>query len=234
MTDTQIKRWTWASSILILLAGLAGVLAAADYIPAGVRQFAALGVALLGVASRWCEQQLPPRKEIAAKPPASGAAGPIAILAIVAALAMPACPNALATAYRTHAVLVTARDGAGETLAATQRAAMVKCEAEHKPPAENWRLAMVDCYKRVRAPVAAWVQHVRPAITAALAAFWLALEASYVAGDKALDKAGKAAAGACAALKAAEVGLTQYRDKLGSIGETVLAAVAAGKVLVCR
>lgn len=144
------------------------------------------------------------------------------------------CKFPLAAAYRTHSLLVTARDGAGETLAKTQRAEMVKCEAQHRAPAENWKADLKKCYLRVRGPVAIWVRHVRPALTAALAAMWLALESVFVAGKKDIDKANKAAAVACASLQAAESALKQYAGQLGKLKSTIIGAVVAGKVLVCK
>lgn len=240
MTDKQIRRYRRISQGAGLAMLILGAVAAMDWLGAvlvwgrvSVTQIFAGLATIAGIVSRWAEQQIPARKDAPNLPPGA-AAGAVALLAILAAPMIPACSSGLATAYRSHGVLVTARDGAGEALATTQRAAMVRCEAEHKPPAESWRLALKDCYQQARAPVAVWVHHVKPAITTALAGYWVALEAAYIAGDKALDKASKLAAGACAALRAAETALAQYRDQIGMIGATVTGAVAAGKAMVCR
>ena len=146
------------------------------------------------------------------------------------------CKFPLAAAYRTHSLLVTARDGAGETLARVQRAEMVECEAQHRAPATSWKADLKKCYQRVREPVAIWVRHVRPAITAALSALWFALETYYVVDKQDTPAAKKARAIACAKLQAAETTLKQYAGQLGKLGtlkDTIIGGVAAGKALVC-
>lgn len=59
MTEKQITIWTWTARILTLLGLLAGVLAAADYLPVTVQRYAALTVALLGAGVGWIRGFLP-------------------------------------------------------------------------------------------------------------------------------------------------------------------------------
>lgn len=226
MTET---RWKRAGQILILLAGLVGILAVAKQLPAMVQDYAALAAALLAFGARWCEQQLP-----AVKPKGGGVGPAVFVLIAVGLMASAGCKAPpLATGYRSHALLLIARDGAGKTLAKVQRARMLRCEAEHKPGQPAFKVLLLDCYKRVRAPVTVWTKRIRPAITAGAAALWFALEVTHAAGDKRLDKLGKAAVMACAGLTAAEATLKQYMDKLGLLAPVVLGALAGGRILVC-
>ena len=59
LTDKQKRRLQWASAILALLSLVAGAVAAADVLPVAGIRWAALVAAILGIGSRWCEQQLP-------------------------------------------------------------------------------------------------------------------------------------------------------------------------------
>lgn len=49
----------WASRLLVLLVGIATVVATAAWLGPEVGRWATLAVAVLGFAARWCEQQLP-------------------------------------------------------------------------------------------------------------------------------------------------------------------------------
>lgn len=229
MTERKITIWTWTARVLTLLGLLAGVLAAAKQLPVEIRDYAALVVALLGVGNGWINGFLPARK--------TRAAASMVLLAIAALLMLSAGCKVppLATAYRSHALLLTARDGAGAALEKTQRAQMIKCEADTTAPlTPKAKSDLLACYRKVRAPVSAWVTRIKPAITAAASALWLLLEIAYVAGDTALSKNRKAASVACSALEAAEAALEQYADKLGELRTVVLGAIAGGKVLVCH
>jgi hypothetical protein len=220
--------WTWIARVVTLLGVLAGILAAAKQLPVEARDYAALAVSLLGAFGAWIYSFLPAKK---AKVP------PVAVLMVAGALiALAGCKvPPLATAYRSHALLVTARDGAGESLAKVQRAKMIKCEADYMPPhTPETRGKLINCLRAVRAPISAWTTHIRPAITAASSALWLALEVAYVAGDKSLSSTKKAGVIACSALKAAEKTIGQYAEKLGELKTIVLGAIAGGKVLVCK
>ena len=230
MTDKAIRQWTWAARLLTILGVLAGILAAAQQLPEWFRDYSTIAVALLGAVAAWIYSFLP------AAGPGSGSWMPPTAVAVLmlAALAAGSCKlPPLATAYRTHALLITARDGAGETLAKVQRAKMLRCEADHRPSAPNWKALLKACYQDVRAPVTAWTKHVRPAITAAAAALWLALESAYIAGRKGLDTTARASALACATLTAAEVAIKPYAAQLGSLRVLVLGALAGGRLLVC-
>lgn len=164
--------------------------------------------------------------------PGGGSAVGIILGLTVAAMALDSAGckiPPLATAYRAHALIVTARDGVGETIANQQRAMAARCEAAHKGEVEPLR----DCLHQVREPVRAWVRHIRPAITATASTYWLALESAYVLQNKSLDKMSKAARLACSALIALGVTLQQYSAHLGKLKAVLLGAVAGGKVLVC-
>jgi hypothetical protein len=227
MNDSQVKKWTWVTRALQVAMAVAGVLAVTKTLPAAVQHWAALSVAMLGVCTAQIKGWMP-----ASKPKAP----PSVVFVIAAGLMLAAGCKVppLATAYRSHALLVTARDGTGEALAKVQRAKMVKCEADYMPPhTPETKGKLIACYRSVKAPVDAWVVHIRPAITAAASALWLALEIAYVAGDSTLSKTKAAGAAACSALKAAEATLKQYADKLGELKTVVLGAIAGGKVLVC-
>lgn len=232
MTEEKISKLLWIARAILTLMGILGVLAAAKQLPAEARDYAALAVAILGVIYGRVHSWLPGSKPTG--PPLPLLVLTLSVCLMVAGLASCKVPP-IATAYRSHALLVTARDGAGEALAKVQRARMIKCEALYMPPhTSETKVELIQCLRTVREPVSAWTAHIRPAITAAASALWLALEIAYVAGDKGLSRTKAAGQMACSALKAAEASIAQYADKLGELKTIVLGALAGGKVLVCQ
>jgi len=231
MTNRQEMYWKWAGRILVLLAGLGGILAAAQQLPAWFQNYAALAVALIAFAARWVEQQLPATKRYG---PPSGVIW-LALGALLLSSSIGCKTPTLASLYRSHGLLTISRDGADELLAKVQRARARACEAKHLAGSPDRRVLLLACLKDVRAPMATvWIPKVRPAINVALAGLWALLEAAHAAGDKSIDKASKAAAIACSSLTAVEVALKQYADKLGDAAGLLLGAAAGGKVFVCK
>lgn len=153
----------------------------------------------------------------------------LAVLVLLGSCKLPP----IAVAYRGHGIFVTARDATGETIAKVGRAQMTQCEATHKADTPEGKTALLACLKKAREPVAVWVKHIKPAWTTTAAAWWLALEVTHAAKDRALDKKDKAVAMACAGLKSLAVSVEQYKEKIGGIASIILTAIAAGKVLVC-
>jgi hypothetical protein len=228
MSPKQIIFWTWVKRVLMLLAGIGGVLSAAEQLPDWLQKYAALAVAILGVCSSWVAGLLPAVKSKVL---------PTAILGLLLVLLalQPACKTPpLATLYRTHALLVSGRDAGGKMLHTTQSIAVKKCRDTHKAPVPEWRAKLIACLEKAVAPLRPWVKHIKPALTAAADALWLALEAAYIIGDSTLTKSDQALAVVCKSLTAAETTLKQYADQLGELHKMIAGAVAGGKVLVCR
>lgn len=212
----------WAGLAVCVVVGVLGYLHTWEDMGAQFVLWAGRGAMLLVIVSNVFGLSVPTFKTRAVSVIMIGLA---AVLMLSAGCKVPP----LATAYRAHGLMVTARDGAGETIANQQRAAAVRCEAAHKGKLVPLR----DCLHKVREPVRAWVQHIRPAITATASTYWLALESAYVLQDRSLDKLSQAAQLACSALTALEVTLRQYAAHLGKLRAVLLGAVAGGKVLVC-
>jgi hypothetical protein len=63
LSDTAKKRLFWGSRVLALCALLGGVVAGWGFLPAIGTQIAGASAALFGIASRWCEQQLPVKSQ---------------------------------------------------------------------------------------------------------------------------------------------------------------------------
>lgn len=54
----------WSSRVLILIVALSGAAAAFGFMPPMGAQIAGAVAALAGIGARWCEQQLPPKKNM--------------------------------------------------------------------------------------------------------------------------------------------------------------------------
>jgi hypothetical protein len=160
LTERQQTIWKWAGRIMILLAGLGGIIAAADYMPAMVKNYAALAVALLGFAARWAEQQLPPVK---------GPKGPpVAILLILAgcliAMGMAGCPKPYDAAWRTVDAVQKTRDLTAQQLASAANAKHTECKKAHGAKTPGF----ADCVKKHRDALDHWRKIARPATNSAI------------------------------------------------------------------
>lgn len=69
LTDKQKQIFLWTSRVLALLALLVGAVAGFGFLPGSIVQYAAAIAALLGIGSRWCEQQLPAQKKAETQKP---------------------------------------------------------------------------------------------------------------------------------------------------------------------
>lgn len=136
------------------------------------------------------------------------------------------CKFPLATAYRTHSLYVLSVDGADTAVETVQRMQHKKCPAA--PAADR-----LSCLRRVRKPVAAHVNVVKPILLDVQGAWWLALEATYYAKQTKLDDAGKAALAGCAAMKAAAAAVQRHRHHMGAYATGLLTALHAGSLWLC-
>ncbi len=234
MTEKQIARYQLVSRFAGLAMLVFGAIAAFDWLGkvhpfegVSLTQIFAGLATLCGVVTRWAAGQLP-----ASKPKVL----PLGLIALVLACGLMyagACKvPPLAMAYRGFGLLTVARDSGGEVLTNVNRARAVKCRADH--PLATDKPGRIACLKNVEADQAAWVEHIKPAITATASTYWLACESAYVLVESKLDKSSKAAQLACAALTALEVTLNQYAAQLGKLRAVLLGAVSGGKVLICR
>ncbi len=230
MTEKQIARYQLVSRFSALAMLLFGAVATSDLLGkvhpldgVTMTQVFALLATVCGLVTRWAAGQLP-----ASKPKL-----PLGLIALVLACGLMyagACKvPPLAMAYRGFGLLTVARDSGGEVLTNVNRARAVKCRADH--PLATDKPGRIACLKNVEADQAAWVEHIKPAITATASTYWLACESAYVLES---NKSSKAAQLACAALTALEVTLNQYAAQLGKLRAVLLGAVSGGKVLICR
>ncbi len=150
------SRWKRAGQILMLLAGLVGILAVAQQLPAMVQDYAALAAALLAFGARWCEQQLPAVK--AKVPPAA-----LLVLLLAFGLMWSAC-NPYSAAWRTLDGVQQARALTAQQLASTGHRKHEACLATHGPNTDGYRVCIEPTAKMTRH----WQREARPAIIAAV------------------------------------------------------------------
>ena len=227
MSPKTAKILAWVAWALVLLGTLSGAVAAFAWVSAGWQQAASGASVLALLAAAEIRRQLPSARAIKAGP----AVGAVVLFVALSAVAVSCKPPPLAVAYRAHTVGLKAYDATGETIAASQKAAFLKCELKHNPLSSKQKL--LDCYKAAREPLAVYVNHIKPALKVALAAFWGVLETVYASG-KDISKTDLAVIAACESVTAAETALTTYKDKLGKHAGTIVAAVAGIKLFVCR
>lgn len=229
MTDKQQSRWRWAGRILIFMAGVAGILAAANQVPTAIKEWAALAVALLGFAARWCEQQLPAARGPAAPaaPAAGSGAGVAALLLLVflLAIAVAACASPYAAAKRSTWSLMKATQTAGHGLATLARDADAKCSQQHPGGSEAYRTCTALWLKRLDA----WRDYGRPAARSSVAGLYGAVRVSEVAKARPPDIAAGFKAGGCALLR----GVREWGHMLPDRGAGVLKLLAGLDPAVC-
>ena len=63
MDEKRKQLWTWIARVVTLLSVFAGILAAAKQLPPEARDYAALGVSLLGAFVAWVYSFLPGKDE---------------------------------------------------------------------------------------------------------------------------------------------------------------------------
>ena len=63
MTEKSKALWTWLARVVLLLATLLGIVAAAQQLPVEVRDYAALGTALISAAGAWIYSFLPAKAQ---------------------------------------------------------------------------------------------------------------------------------------------------------------------------
>lgn len=225
MTDRQANYWRWAGRILILLAGLGGILAAAKQLPGWIQGYAALGAALLGYASRWCEQQLP-----AAKPRAPVAA----VLLLLAATLMLSAGCKMST----HDVAVQmvraqqqARAVTGAQLGASMRLGHLACKSKHGARTPEF----AACVKPYLAAQNSWRKYIRPSADTTAQAGLTVLRTKAIVDkckrEKNCDKVVLAILkpGACAIMR----GLRAWGHLLSDKGAAVLSALGMFEGVTC-
>lgn len=228
MTEKQQNIWKWIGRVLILLAGLGGIIAAADQVPAAIKQYAALAVALLGFGARWVEQQLP----AVTKP--GGKVGPMALVILALALMLSAgCPlKPYDIAVRSVRGMQQARDLTGSQVATYLRSEHARCKAAHGAKTK----AFADCIKPALEVQDKWAQLVRPVVDTTAQAGLAALQTQAVVEKCKAEKNCASVIfalikpGGCAILR----GLRAFGHLLADKGAAVLAALKPWEGVTCE
>jgi hypothetical protein len=226
MTETQQSRWRWAGRILIGLAGVAGILAAANQVPMMIKEWAALAVALLGFAARWCEQQLP-----AARGPAGPAGGPgvgttgVILLIVLLAIAATACTSPYAAAKRSTWALMRATQTAGDGLGGLVQEAHRECLAKNGQGTEAYKA----CMRPWRGRLQAWHGYGRPAARTSVATLYGSVRLAEAAKAKPPDVIALLKTGGCALLS----GVREWGHLLPDKASGVLQLLAGLDPAIC-
>ncbi len=230
MDPKSQRRWRLASQVLIGLAGVAGILVAADQIPQIIKQWSGLAVALLGFAARWCEQQLPAARGPAAAPgtssppPAPPAATTVLLLGLLV-LSAGACSSPYATAKRSTWTLMRATQTAGHGLAGLARDADAVCSQKHPSGSEAYKACTAPWLKRLDM----WTDYIRPAGRSAVAGLYGSVRVSEAARKPAPDITAAFKAGGCAVLR----GVREWGHLLEDAASGVLKLLAGLNPAAC-
>lgn len=218
MTNRQINAWTWAARLLTLLSLLAGVLAAADYLPQWVQRYAALAVALSGAAVGWIRGFLPAVKSRVL---------PVAVLlAVSAALMLSACPKPYDAAWRTLDSIQKARDLTAQQLAAAGGAKHKDCLKDHGPKTQ----AFAECIQAHRKALEQWQKNARPAINSSIQVTVTALQIAERTKAEKMDWISLLRPAACALFRVAKAWGHYWPDK----GKAVLNVMSLLEGVTCE
>jgi|GEM_PF-6301820 len=220
MTEKQLSIWKWTGRVLVLLAGLLGIVAAADYMPTMVKQYSALAVALLGFAARWVEQQLPAVK--GPKVP------PAMILLIMAGclMASAGCKGPYDAAWRTLDSVQKAQALTAKQLASTVKAKHAACLKAHGTKTPEY----ATCIKKHRDALRTWRKIVRPVVNDSVAITVAAIQVAERAKDDNVNWIVLLRPAVCGLARAVK----QWAQWFGDQGAAVLGAIKMIEGATCE
>jgi len=222
MSDKQQTVLLWIARAISVLMGIAGVLAAAEYLPVEVQHFSTLAVAVLAMVYGKILSWLPPPPKM--KLPPGGTAGVVAVLALAVGLMLSAgCKSTLPT--RTTAGLMRATVTTSNALAATTSANHVDCLKMGRGT-EAYQTCIAADLKRL----VSYRDNIRPAARSAVAAAYAAIMIAREAGKDDLDYMAILKPGACAII----LGLREWGHKLPNHGGGILPLLDGFSPLACE
>jgi hypothetical protein len=234
MSDATIRKWTWVARVLTLLGVLAGIMGAAQQLPAAVRDYAALAVSMLGAGAAWIYSFLPAGKMPPAPklPPAATAVFIVGLLAVVAAMALPACKaSSMRIATQTVRHVQQARELTGKQLAAAMRAAHARCLLKHGAKTTEFKA----CVKPVLDAQDKWRKYARPVVDTSADSAKTALKTKALvdACKKAKDCHKRVLAFLRSGYCALSRGLKSFGHFLSDKGSAVLGALTVFEGVIC-